>query len=99
MIVKIKSEKKKKLFLYPNISLIFFINWAPHLIIKKNIFKLPGNRVMLNLKKKMNILAFKTYLAGFLVAAYGKDHYLKLFLHCTQVKFASFEFEFCLKRI
>lgn len=46
---------------------------------KKKIFKLPGNRVMWNLKKKMNIIAFKTYLAGFLVAAYGKDHYLILF--------------------
>lgn len=49
--------------------------------------------------KKMNILAFKTYLAGFLVAAYGKEHYLKLSSHCKHVNFASFEFLFCLRRV
>lgn len=47
----------------------------------------------------MNILAFETYLAGFLVAAYGKDFYFNLCLHGTQVNFASFEFEACVKNV
>lgn len=98
LIVKTKSETKWNYFFFP-IFVGFFhkSGTTPYYLQTSYLnFRVIG---YCGIFKKMNILAFETYLAGFLVAAYGKDHYLNLFLHCTQVNFASFEFESCFKKV